>query len=108
VIITLERSGGFAAIPGLSRPIVLDTDGLPTAVAAELERLADAVLEAADRLPAVSPPPCGAADFRTLRLRVEVGGQAHTWRFTDAVQEARPSALVALVAAVERHSGECE
>ena len=90
MIVTLERSGGFAAIPGLSRPIVLDTDGLPDERAEELCRLVAAV----EREPEEIPPPPGAADFRSFHLRVESAGQTWSVRFTDARADDPLRALV--------------
>jgi hypothetical protein len=91
----LQRSGGFAAIPGLSKPIVLDTAHLPETTAAALETLVSEL--AGSALPKVIPPPRGAADFRTLRLQVESPELSETWEFTDAVRDRVLSALIELV-----------
>ena len=98
MIITLQRTGGFAAIPGLSTPVVLDTAHLPETVAAALETLVSEL--AGGAVPKVIPPPPGAADFRSLRLQVESPELSGTWEFTDAV---RDRVLLALVELVEDH-----
>jgi hypothetical protein len=84
--ISLQISGGFAAIPGLSKPIVVDTAALPREERDEIERLV-----AAARffdLPAASGAPRpGAADVRTYTLTVEDAGRSHTIRRTDPIEE---------------------
>lgn len=95
VIITLQRSGGFAAIPGLSKPIVVDTDRLSESAAAALESKVWELAESA--VPKVIPPPNGAADYRSLRLRVESADLTRTWEFTDAVRDRVLSALIELM-----------
>ena len=94
----MQRSGGFAAIPGLCRPVELDTEQLSASIASAVEELVRELVERA--LPAVIPPPRGAADFHTIRLRVQAPDVERTWEFTDAV---RDRVLLALIELLERH-----
>ncbi|HZT41108.1 MAG TPA: protealysin inhibitor emfourin [Chthonomonadaceae bacterium] len=80
--IQLKKEGGFAFLPGLSRPVTIDTKDLTLDEAKELERL----VEEANffQLPDVADqPPSGAADFLRYTMTVEDGGQAHTVVFTQ-------------------------
>ena len=86
--IHLTRSGGFAAVPGLNRPVSVDTAELPAATADEVHRFvakADLANEPPDR-----PAPDGAADMRSYELTVD--GVTH--RFTDASMTQGVAALV--------------
>ncbi len=98
MLITMQRSGGFAAIPGLCRPVEVDTEQLAGSVAEAVEELVRELC--ASPLPAVIPPPRGAADFHTIRLRVRAPDVERTWEFTDAV---RDRVLLALIEILERH-----
>jgi hypothetical protein len=98
VRVTVRVEGGFAAFPGLSRPVMVDTALLGTADAAELIRL----VEAANffKLPAVANrPPPGAADYRTYHVAVEQDGTHHAVQAVDPLPEPHLSALIAFVQA---------
>lgn len=90
--IQFKTEGGIAYFPGLSKPVVIDTNELPVEEAAELERL----VEAADffGLPAVSPPPRGAADYQQYTISVASPGHSHTVRLADPIEDPRLRALV--------------
>ena len=79
--IQVKTDGGFAAIPGLQRPISVDVEELPDDLGRELRRL----LDEADffRLPDHSPAPPGAADYRTHTITVINDDRAHTVRFPE-------------------------
>lgn len=94
----MQRSGGFAAVPGLTRPVEVDTERMSGAGAEAVESLIRELCERA--VPTVIPPPRGAADFRTIRLRVQGPDLERTWEFTDAV---RDRVLLALLEILERH-----
>lgn len=92
--------GGMAYFPGLSRPMVLDSDDMPEADAAELERLLDEVDFFA--LPAASHTmPKGAADYRQYTMTVEQGQRHHTVRAFDPITD---PCLNALVEFLRRHA----
>ena len=99
--VRLEIEGGFAPMPGLYRPIRLDSEVLGSA---DQGRLAD-LIEAANffALPAnlVASLPHG-ADTRRYRLTVEDGLRHHSVSFGDPVGN---QALVALRAFVQAHAG---
>jgi len=93
VRIRLSAEGGFAYLPGLRKPIVVDLDALPAAEAAGLR----ALLEKADffALPArVGKQAAGAADMREYTIEVENGEKHHT--VTVSETQASP-ALLALI-----------
>ena len=90
--IQYKVDGGFAYFPGLHQPVSIDTDELPPQEAEKLERL----IEAAGffDLPAVSPPPRGAADFLQYTISVTAPGRNHTVRLTDPIRDPHVRALV--------------
>jgi hypothetical protein len=63
VRLRLEQSGGFAAIPGLSKPVELDTAGLSPDESATLEGLVHRTGILAGAVRSVSGP-AGGADLR--------------------------------------------
>jgi hypothetical protein len=90
--IQYKVDGGFAYFPGLHQPITVDTDELPTEQAGKLERL----IETAGffDLPAVSPPPRGAADYLQYTISVTAPSRKHTVRLTDPIRDPHVRALV--------------
>jgi hypothetical protein len=100
--IEFKREGGFAYLPGLRKPVSVDSEQLSPEDAGELERL----LREADffnlRATPSAPPP-GAADYQTYTLTIEDAGRRHTVQFTDAEPD---PALRALVDAVKARSSQ--
>ena len=91
--IRFKTEGGIAYLPGLSRPVTIDTDKLPVEEAKELERL----IEAAGffELPSISvPPPRGAADYQQYTVSVTAPGRDHTVRLTDPIEDPNVRTLV--------------
>ena len=90
--VTLETSGGFAAIPGLHPTITIDSHDLATVEAARLWRLVtDADFFA---LPAhVESGAAGGADQRRYTLTVEDAAHQHTVTFTDPVENRALAAI---------------
>jgi len=86
VRVAYQRTGGFAAVPGLERQIVIDADDLP---GEERARLEEAVGKAT---PLAGPPPRPeAGDRRTYTLEIEDQNGSRTVTVTDPVPEsARP------------------
>jgi hypothetical protein len=103
VRIELETEGGFAAFPGLARPVTIDTAALPTE---EAETIAGLVRDArffARPEPEQAMPP-GAADYRTYTITVEDGAQRRMLRVHDPITDAHLAALIARVRAAGRHA----
>ena len=98
--IQFKTEGGIAYFPGLSKPVVIDTDELPTEEASELERL----IETAGffTLPAVIAPPRGAADYRRYTISVTAPGHSHTVQLTDPVEDPHLQALLGYLKAKAR------
>src|SRR5919202_891329 len=96
--IRYEKEGGVAYFPGLSKAIDIDTEQLPAAERSELERL----IEATNffNLPAVSPPPRGAADYRQYKITVTTSKRGHTVQLTDPIKDLRVQDLVHRLAAL--------
>mgnify|MGYP003338314584 CR=1 FL=1 len=84
--ITLEISGGFAAVPGLSRPITIDTTRLEPSVAKELTDLvhSSAFFARPSRISTVQP---GAADYQSYRIEIQEGSTIHSVELTDPVTD---------------------
>jgi len=83
VRVVYQRTGGFAAVPGLERQIVIDSDDLP---AEQRARLEDAVRRAAAF--AGPPPSPEAGDRRTYTVDIEDQSGSRTVTLTDPVPEA--------------------
>ena len=92
--------GGIAYFPGLSTPVVIDTEQLPPAQRSTLEGLIRAAQFFA--LPAtIGTKRRGAADFREYTLRVEDGPRDHTVHVTEPYEN---SELEDLIAALRSHA----
>lgn len=83
VKIAYQRTGGFAAVPGLERQVVVDSDELP---AEQRARLEDAVRKAAAF--AGPPPSPEAGDRRTYTVEIQDESGRRTVTLTDPVPEA--------------------
>ena len=83
VRVAYQRTGGFAAVPGLERQIVVDADDLPAEQRARLE-------EAVGRAAAFAGPPSSpeAGDRRTYTVEIEDQSGSRTVTLTDPVPEA--------------------
>src|SRR5512144_1281012 len=92
--IELTIGGGFAWIPGLARPLVLDTQSLPPEEAAELHRLCDEAFDAIREQAAARRAPV--ADARSYRIIIETDTGRNEFATADPL--AQPvAALVAFV-----------
>ena len=78
MLLTLELSGGFAPIPGLQRPIRLDTAALPTDAADVVHDLVRRAIDDAAASAVPSSSMTGAADVRYYRLSVEDNDRCRT------------------------------
>ena len=84
ITVSMPSTGIFYA-PGLARPVVIETDKLPAAVAEKLERLADdaQLFEQAEAAPGVAPGKL--RDAQETLITVEVEGKQRTIRVSDPV-----------------------
>lgn len=98
--ITLEIDGGFAPVPALCGPFVVDTALVDPMLAAEIQRLT-AEAKFFDRHAAATNNP-GAADFKTYTLTINDGTRVHSVRITDPIADSNLAKLVAHVRSVAR------
>jgi len=91
--ITFEVSGGFAALPQLSKPRLIDTDAIDPVRARELESI---VRESNFFALPVRPDTTsrGAADFFTYSITIQDEGRKHTVELTDPVSDERLMRLI--------------
>lgn len=101
--ITIEISGGFAPLPGMSKPITIDTATIDPQLASQLESL---VRDCAffDRPAFVDTTMKGAADYRTYTITVQDGPRVHTVRLTDPIRDPSLERLVSLLQVIARPS----
>jgi hypothetical protein len=91
--IVLTTEGGLAFVPGLSRPIVIDSHDLSATEAAELERLLDSARFF--ELPVDSRAlHYGAADYCQYTISVGNENRRHTVRLADPVENPQLQALL--------------
>lgn len=95
--VELTIGGGFAYIPGLAKPIVLDGTHLDGSGLVELRRLCDAVLAAPNR--GAEPPSATLPDARRYRLILEIDGEMHEISAADPIGQPAFSELVDFVRA---------
>jgi hypothetical protein len=90
--VQFKIDGGFVYLPARSEPVTVDTDELPEAEAAELERLVDAA--GFSELPETSPHTRGAPDGFRYTISVTRRGHTHTVQLTDPIEDPDLQALV--------------
>jgi hypothetical protein len=93
VRIQFSREGGFAAFPGLSKPITIDTATLAQNVALPLEHLVESA-QFFNRPTEINQPPPGAADYRQYTITVDDGSRRHTVRLIEPVTDPHLAALL--------------
>lgn len=101
--ITIETSGGFAALPGPGKPVILDTARIDARVAEDLETLVresrffdlPALLDATHE---------GAADYFTYTVTVQDGPLLHTVQLTEPITDAVLERLVSTLENMARPS----
>jgi hypothetical protein len=84
--IEFQTEGGIAYFPGLSRPVLIDSDALTEEDASELKRLVEAA-RFFERPTVTGAPRHGAADYRQYTITVEESGRQHTITLADAVED---------------------
>ena len=94
--VELQTEGGVAYFPGLAKPVLVDSDNLPKAQAAQLQQLLTTTRFF--ELPAASRAiPKGAADMRHYTITVEDGRRHRTVRLNDPVEDPQVQALIDFV-----------
>jgi emfourin len=93
--LSFSTDGGFAFMPGLRKPFVVDTAELPADVANELETLVGQAK--------TSTAPAG-ADQRSYRIEVGSGADAFTLEFTDPVTDPAAQRLVERLDTLKRET----
>ncbi len=96
--IRFSVDGGFAALPGLARPVEIDVDSLPAAQASRLRACVDRSRFFDRAEPVVVAKGKGAADLRQYVVTVEDGGRRRTLTIPESDDDAD---LVALVDALQ-------
>jgi hypothetical protein len=99
--ISFKAGGGFAAIPGLSKPIHVDTSTLPAEQRAEIEQLI-AAAHFFDQPASLGAPARGAADMRTYTMTIEDAGRSHTIQRTDPVEDSALAEIIDWFLALRR------
>lgn len=77
--IEVVTEGGFAALPGLQKPLVLDCAALPADVAAQCGELVRELAAA----PQVTAAPAALRDGRRYTIRIESDGQSLSLAASD-------------------------
>ncbi len=91
--IQLNIDGGLAYFPGLSKPIVVDSERLPAQEADKLRQLLNAA-RFFDLPPALKAPAPGAADYRKYTITVDDDSKHHTVQVTDPIEDPSLRALL--------------
>ena len=90
--IEVVTEGGFAALPGLQKPLVLDCADLPAEVAAQCGDLVHELAAA----PHVTAAPAALRDGRRYTIRVETDGQTLSLATSDTAMSPAFRALLEL------------
>jgi hypothetical protein len=82
----VKTEGGITGpIPGLSKPIVLDSNALPPQEAEEMRQLV--IAAHFFELPVQQPKPQRGADYRSYTISIENGERHHSVQFTELVAD---------------------
>jgi len=91
--VELQTEGGMAYFPGLSKPVVVESDDLPKVQSAQLQQLIDATRFF--ELPVASRSiPKGAADMRRYTITVVDGRRRRTVQLVDPIEDVNLQALL--------------
>jgi len=101
--INFEMSGGFAHIPMLNKPIMLDTKQIESRVANELESIVRN--SHFFQLPRENKNSAkGAADYRIYTITIEDDSHVHTIQLTDPITDVNLERLVSRLQSIARTS----
>lgn len=95
--VELNTEGGFAAIPGLAKPVSVDAADLSSDLSKELQRLVNSAL--AEKAPAGSVKRSPVPDGRRYRISVQRGGSRDEVEADDPVTPPAFDALMDFVRA---------
>src|SRR5436190_1715775 len=96
--VTLRIDGGFAPMPGLAQPLVLDAALLSTAERSEMRELCEAALAVTSKTRSGKGAPL--PDGRHYRLTIELDGSPREITVDDPVDE---PTLAVLITFVQQH-----
>ena len=82
--VELKVEGGLSYLPGLKKPITVDSDKLSRSDAAALKKLVDTA-EFFDLPQTINKPAPGAADYQRYTITIETGKRNHTVQAVDPV-----------------------
>ena len=100
--VQLQIDGGFAYIPGLSKPTTIGSETLSSQEIDKLRQLLDAVHFF--ELPSViNTPKRGAADYRRYTITVDDGSKHHKVQMTDPIKDPNLQALLNFLK-IKRHT----
>jgi hypothetical protein len=91
--IEFKTEGGFAHFPGLSKPVVIDTDQLSQEESVKLEQLVQKA-RFFDLPGQVNVPRKGAADYYQYTITIQMGKQSHTIKLVDPVEDTNLNELI--------------
>lgn len=91
--IEFKMEGGFAHFPGLSKPVVIDTDQLSQEESAMLEQLVQKA-RFFDLPGKVNVPRKGAADYYQYTIAIQRGEQHHTIKLVDPIEDTNLNELI--------------
>jgi hypothetical protein len=96
--IQFKIDGGVAYMPGLAKPITIDTDQLTADEADEVRRLV-ASAGFFDGAAPVPPSRAKGADYQQYTITIEEGGRTNTVRLSDPVADPQWQALIGFLKA---------
>ena len=94
-------SGGFANIPALNKPFLINTEQLDQQVASQVESLVEAS-RFFDQPAKAGAVAMGAADYRTYTITIEDGLKMHTIQITDPIRDADIERLISKLKQIPR------
>jgi hypothetical protein len=90
--VQFKTEGGFAYLPGLSKPVTIDADRLSPEEAGKLERLVEAA--GFFDLPTTSDQPRSGADVRSYTISISSSGRDHAVSIVEPIENPQLQALV--------------
>jgi hypothetical protein len=103
--INFKMSGGFAHLPALSKPFLVDTEKVDPQLAQQLESLVQGA-HFFEQPAQVNTTRRGAADYQTYTISIEDSARSHTIQLTDPIQDPNLQQLVAQLRQMSRPSTE--
>ncbi|GGY95685.1 protealysin inhibitor emfourin [Pseudoduganella plicata] len=95
--IELVTEGGFAALPGLQKPVVLDCALLPADVAVDVTAQCNELVRELAAAPPAAATPTALRDARRYTVTVEADGRTSSFTASDTAMSAAFRHLLDLV-----------